>query len=90
MSQDKQRKAVGMNWFESHGIVFHDLHALELDNPKPLIRIVSAEEQSAMTVNASASAETEQLWLMCGPCIRSWSRPEPFRRSQLVKHLLDA
>ncbi|KAF8602609.1 hypothetical protein BDV93DRAFT_581824 [Ceratobasidium sp. AG-I] len=88
INQDKRFKSLGRYWFIDHGIALHNLHALESDNAKPLIRIVSAEEQLSM---ANVPVAPDKLYLMCGPCLRSrGSMPEPFTRAQLAKHLLEA
>ncbi|KAF8602608.1 hypothetical protein BDV93DRAFT_523976 [Ceratobasidium sp. AG-I] len=88
VTQGKQWEDVRTSWFIDHGITFHNLHTLEPGNPKPLIRIVGAEEQWAMA--ADDLEDLNQLWVMCGPCLHSWSYPQPFTRAKLVAHLCQA
>ncbi|KAF8602606.1 hypothetical protein BDV93DRAFT_509153 [Ceratobasidium sp. AG-I] len=71
VTQGKRWEDVRMSWFVDRNIAFHDLHALESDNPKPLIRILGTEEQSAMGANASALVDPSQVWL-----IHELSNPE--------------
>lgn len=83
-----------MYWFDRRDIAMHNIHDLQADHSKPLVRLLTPEERIAME-SASGGLEHEvdddddPYVLMCGPCLRSFACMKVTTRPRLIQHLRD-